>query len=193
MAQKRTDDQETMNRLVERFLKATQDEQSVYEVERSLQLHVVGTTAYIPSYTRGVMDKNFGAPVMAIETRTDVESKTVFISPAKDPEARSAKSLRSSDTMGPAYVAFGVPLRKLKLKLALSRRVVLPLHVMEVPNEGTVYWASFAEIEKERRDIDMEAIAAAKQEKAAQKKARKAARAARSGGSAPAGQPPQAD
>lgn len=181
MGQKQVDNQDSVKKSLELFLKAKQDEHSVAAVEQELELHVVGTTAYIPSYTRGVMDRSFGAPVMAVHTRTETESKTVFIYPAKDPNARGARRLRSTETMGPALLAFGVPLRKLKLKLSVTRRIVLQLHALEVPNEGTVYWASFADVEKERRDIDVQAIAAARQEKAAQKKSRKAARSRKAG------------
>jgi hypothetical protein len=173
MAQNQADDQGYVKKAIDLFLNAKQDEHSVTEIEQRLQIHIVGTTAYIPSYTRRVIDKNFGSPVMAINTRTDFDTKTVFIYAAKDPEALGAKKLRSSDSMGAAFVAFGVPLRKIKVKLNVTRRIILPLTILDVPNEGTVYWASFADIEKERRDLNMEAIAVAKQEKAAKAKARK--------------------
>lgn len=123
-------------------------------------------TAYVPSYTRQVMDRNHGAPVMAVHTRTDEQSKKVFVYPAQDPDSKAARKFRSDETMGPAYFAFGVPLRTLKLKLQPSRRLILPLNILEVPNQGIVYWASFADIEKEVRNVD----AAAKQTKAAAKK-----------------------
>jgi hypothetical protein len=185
MAQNQYDDQDSLKKALDLFLKAKQDERSVTEVEQPLQIHIVGSQAYIPSYTRSVLDKNFGAPVMAIYTRTEADSKTVFIYPAKTPDARGAKKLRSTETMGAAYVAFGVPLRKIGVKLNISRRVILTLNILEVPNEGTVYWASFADIDKERRHIDTVAIAAAKQEKVAKAKARKESRAKKSSDSAP--------
>lgn len=177
MVQKHSDDPALLKTAIERFLKAKQDESSVLEVEQQLQLHLVGTTAYIPTFTRTVMDKHFGSPVMAVHTRTDEENKIVYIYPAKDPDARDAKRLRSTDAMGAAYVAFGVPLRKLKMKLNVTRRIILPLTMMEVPGEGIVYWASFADTVKERRDVDLEALAAAKQKKALQNQARRVASA----------------
>lgn len=172
MVQKRSEDQAPLDTVLGRFLKAKQDESSVLEVEQELELHLVGTTAYIPTYTRSVMDRHFGSPVMAVHTRTDPESKSVFLYPAKDPKARDAKRLRSSDAMGAAYLAFGVPLRKLKTRLNITRRVILPLNILEVQGEGVIYWVSFADIVKERRDVDLEAIAAAKQKKTLQRKAR---------------------
>jgi hypothetical protein len=152
MGQMNQDDQ--VQKMLDLFLNTRPDEAGVNAVEQRLEIRIVGTQAYIPSFTRGVMDKNFGAPVMAMNTRTEVETKCVFLSVAKDPEAKEARKLRSTDTMGPAYMAFGVPLRKLKLRLDATRQVVLPLNVLEVPGEGTVYWASFAEIENNRRDLD---------------------------------------
>ena len=152
---------------LELFLKAKEDERSVTQLEQPLQIHIVGTQAYIPSYTRSVMDKLFGAPVMAINTRTEPESKTIFIYPAKAPVSRTARKLRSTESMGAAYVAFGVPLRKIGVKLDQSRRVTLPLNVLEVPNEGIVFWASFAEMDKERRAISRPPVTGTKQQQAA--------------------------
>lgn len=181
-------DQADLKKMLDLFLKTKQDEAGVHQVEQRLELRLVGTEVYIPSYTRGVMDKNFGAPVMAINTRTELANKCVFLSPAKDPDARDAKKLRSTDTMGPAYMAFGVPLRKLKLKLDPTRQVVLPLNTLEVPGEGIIYWASFAELENNRRGLDQVILDADRKAKNAQAKAKKEAKR---NAKKPANEPPR--
>lgn len=173
MVAKRSMDKEAATKAVEQFLKTDPDAATVHQLEQRLQMHVTGTQAYLPSYTRQVMDQNHGAPVVAVYTKTDVDSKKVFLYPAQNPTDRLAKKLRGEQFAGPAFFAFGVPLRSLHLKLAVNRRIVLPLNILDVPDHGTVYWASLAEIEKESRDVDMEAIAAAKKAKAAKAKARK--------------------
>ncbi|HYF94752.1 MAG TPA: hypothetical protein VD969_21270 [Symbiobacteriaceae bacterium] len=152
-----------MNKLLEVFLQAKQDGARVHDVEQRLELHVTTTTAYLPSYTRQVMDTNNGAPVMAIHTRTDAKTKRVFLHPAANPADKAARKLRSAETMGPAYFAFGVPLRALGLKFPASRRIVLPMGTLEVPDQGIVYWVSFANIEKEARNVSTATAAAAKQ------------------------------
>jgi hypothetical protein len=132
---------------------------------------VVGTTAYITAFTRLVMDKDNGCPVVALNTRTDSVNKNVYLYASKDPKDKDAKKLRAGETMGPAYFAFGVPLRTLRLKIPVSRRVIIPLTRIPVQDQGHVYCGSFAEIEKEVRNIDMEAINAAKATKAAKTRA----------------------
>ncbi len=190
MAEKRDMTPEAANKALEDFLNAQQDAPTVHQVEQRLELHLTGTDAYIPSYTRQVMDKNHGAPVEAVLTKTDAGAKKVYIYPAEQPVDKSARQLRGDDTMGPARFAFGVPLRILGLKLPPTRKIILPLKTLDVPKQGTVYWASFAEIEKESRDIDAEALAAAKQAKAAKAKARKSRKsAAASDASSPAPAP----
>lgn len=173
MATKRAMDQDTASKTVEEFLKAQPDVANVNQIEQRLQLHVTNTQAYLPSYTRQVMDQNHGAPVVAVHTKTDPQSKKVFIYPAQNPGDRLAKPLRGG-LGGPAFFAFGVPLRALHLKLPVDARIVLPLNPLQVPDYGTVYWASLADIEKETRDVDMEAINAAKKAKIAKAKAKKA-------------------
>jgi hypothetical protein len=188
MADTNKADEAALKRMLDLFRNTKPDEAAVHAVEQRLELRIVGTEAYIPSYTRGVMDKNFGAPVMAMNTRTELETKCVFLSPARDPEAKDARKLRSADSMGPAYIAFGVPLRKLKLKLDATRQVVLPLNTLEVPDEGVVYWASFSDIEKNRRDLDQVILDATRKEKTAQAKAKKEAKRA---AKRPSGTPPK--
>jgi hypothetical protein len=157
------------------FLKAEADAPSVHDLEQRLELHLSGTSGYVPSYTRRVMDKNHGAPIMAIETRTYNDTKRVFLQPV-NPNDKRGRKLRKDETLGPAVFAFGVPLRKLGIKLPTSRRIILPLTPLETPDHGIVYWASLADIEHERRDVDMELAAAAKQAKADKTKTRKADR-----------------
>lgn len=177
MVAKRALDQKVVDQALDAFLRAKQDEHSVNHLEQRMEIHVAGTSAYIPTYTRSVMDQNYGATVMAIHTKTDFPSKKVFFYPADDPKAKGARKLRTPESMGPALVAFGVPLRKLKLKYKVSRRLILPVYTLEVPDQGTTYWVSFADIEMEARDVDLEAINAAKKAKATEAKARKTTRA----------------
>lgn len=167
-----------IKKMLDLFLNTKPDVGAVHAVEQRLEIRIVQTDAYIPSYTRSVMDKNFGAPVMAMITRTEPESKCIFLMPAKDPDAKEARKLRSADSMGPAFLAFGVPLRKLKLKLDSTRQVVLPLNTLEVPGEGTVYWASFADVENNRRDLDQVILDETRKQKAAEAKAKKEAKRA---------------
>lgn len=176
MAQKRPADSDKVKKALALFLKTQPDAGNVHSVEQRLQLHVAGTDAYIPSYTRHKMDKGHGAPITAVHTRTDAETKTVFITIADNPKAKTARKLRSSDTMGPSYFAFGVPLRTLNLTLPPRRRLVLPLEVLPHPDGGYIYQASFAQVEKELRNVDMAALAEAKKAKAAQAKARRQAK-----------------
>jgi hypothetical protein len=169
VATKSSADPDPIKTALERFLKTSQDEASVLDLEGTLEVRLAGNTLYVPSYTRSVMDENHGATVMAIFTNTDVESKTVYFYPAADPDAKGARKLRTTESMGPALVSFGVPLRKLKLQFKESRRVVLPVHILPTPNHGTVYYISFAEVEIEARNIDKAAMAAAKQAKKSRK------------------------
>lgn len=168
---------EAVSKALDEFLSLNQDVSTVHQVEQRLELHISGTNAYIPSYTRQVMDKANGAPIQALFTKTHKESKKVFLYVADDVNHKGARKLRADETLGPAFFAFGVPLRTLQLKLPVSRRIVVPLNQLEVPDRGTVWWASFAEIERESRNIDKEA-AAARQAKAQARKSRKKAPAA---------------
>ena len=176
---------DSIKKALEAFLNTRPDPSSVNELEQRLQLHVSGTDAYITSYTRQTMDRNYGAPIAAVYTRTDSKLKMVFISIADNTNDKRARKLRSDDTMGPAFFAFGVPLRTLNLKLPPNRRIILPLHAMAVPDQGTVYWASFAEIEKELRNVDMAAIAEAKKAKAEKAKAKKSLKKSPAAGAQP--------
>lgn len=168
--------QDAAQKVLESFLQLQKDEANVRQLAQPLEVSLTGTNLYIPAPTRAVMDSNHGAPVMAIETKTHVAEKLVFFYPAADPDSPGARKLRTTESMGPANVAFGVPLQKLKLKFTVSRRIVLPVQSLDTPDQGTIYWISFADVEKEARDVDLEAIAAAKKAKAAAAKARKAAR-----------------
>lgn len=158
---------EAAGKALDDFLQLQTDARSVHQVERRVELHVSSTNAYIPSYTRQEMDAAHGAPIQAVYTRTDKANKKVYIYAADNPQDKQAKRLRSDETMGPAYFAFGVPLRTLQIKLPANRRIVLPLNSMEVPNQGTVWWASFADLENELRNVDKSPAAAAKKAAAA--------------------------
>ena len=146
-------------KLFDQFVKSQNDAPTVHNIQQRLELHVTETEAYVPSYTRQVMNQNHGAPVMAVYTRTDAENYIVYIYPAKNPADKAARKLRSAEGLGPAVFAFGVPLNSLKLKLPLGRRYILPLNTMEVPNTGTVYWTSFADLENEVRTTEDQAAA----------------------------------
>jgi hypothetical protein len=161
MVAKRTVDQTGVQQALEAFLKTPTDEQSVRQLEEPLEAHLTGTNLYLPTPTRAAVDRNNGAKVMALETKTDVEGKRVFFFPT-DPGAPGARKLRTTQSMGPAWFAFGVPLRKLKLKFTVSRRLILPIHTLETPEHDTVYWVSFADVQMEARNVDLAAIAAAK-------------------------------
>lgn len=163
------------NKLLAAFLKAQVDEPTVHDLEQRLELHLYGTTGYLPGFTRRVMDRNNGAPIMAIETRTDEETKRVFLQPVNPHEKRGGR-LRKDDTLGPAQFAFGVPLRKLGIKLPAARRIILPLTALETPEHRVIYWASLSEIEHEPSSVDRELVAAAKQAKADKAQARRAER-----------------
>jgi hypothetical protein len=167
-------DQSALQQAVAQFLQAKHDPKTVNDLEQRLELHLAGTNAYIPAYTRADMDKENGAPVVALYTKTITETNTVYIYAVKPPIPKDARKLRGSETMGPAYFAFGVPLRTLGLQLPVSRKVILPLTKLPIPEHPMVYVASLAEIEKGARDVDMAAISAAKQQKAVAKQARKA-------------------
>jgi hypothetical protein len=160
MVAKRTLTEDAAKKLMEEFLEAQDDVSTVREVEQRIQLNVVGTDAYVTSYTRQQWDKGFGGPVQAVKTRTNKKAKKVFIYPADDPEDKQARKLRCDDISGPAYFAFGVPLRELKIKLPEERRLILPMGTMEVEGQ-TVYWVSFADYEKENRKLGGASNAAA--------------------------------
>lgn len=104
---------------LQEFLETKTDVATVHDIEQRLELHVVGTAAYITAYTQQVMDKNFGAPVMAVHTKTSQAGKKVFVYPANNPNE--------------------------------------PLVAMDVTEAGRtykVYWASFADLELEARDLE---------------------------------------
>jgi hypothetical protein len=165
-----------LDRALEQFLRAEPDLFSIHDAEQGrLELHLSGTDAYIPRFTRRVMDKSHGAPIMAVETRTYQESRCVFITPVK-PGGTRARKLRNDRTLGPATFAFGVPLRKLGLKIPAGRRLILPLTPLDTPDHGTVYWASLADVESEKRHVDLQLIAAVKQAKGEKAKVRRIAR-----------------
>lgn len=145
--------------ILDQFLQQADDSATVHELEQRLELHVADTDAYIPSYTRQVMNQNHGMPVMAVHTRTVKENGRVYVYAAKDPNAKSARKFRASESLGGAYFAFGVPLRALKLKLPKGRRYILPLNILEVAGHGIVYWASFADLEHELRNLGTQSAA----------------------------------
>jgi hypothetical protein len=170
MAPRNTPTPEPVNEALQAFLNTQPDESATRELGDRLEVHLTGNLLYIPTFTRQSMNTSHGSTVMALETRTDVEGGRVFYYPARNPDARGARRLRTTESMGPAVVSFGVPLRKLKLKYKVSRRVVFPVHTLQTPEQGTVYWISFAEVELEARNIDLTAVAAAKQAKAVKAK-----------------------
>lgn len=147
------------HQLLDQFVKAQVDAPTVHNIQQRLELHVTGNEAYVTSYTRQVMNQNHGAPVLAVYTKTDTQNYIVYIYPARNPEDRAARKLRSAEGLGPAIFGFGVPLNTLKLKLPPGRRYILPLNTMEVPNTGTVYWTSFADLENEIRNTEEVAAA----------------------------------
>ncbi|MDB4898171.1 MAG: hypothetical protein JWN15_4433 [Firmicutes bacterium] len=177
MATKRSESEpvQDRNKALEEFLRSQMDT-SIHEAEDGrLELRLSGTDAYLSRYTKKVMDKNHGVMLMAIETRTDKESKRVFLQPGKRGDTQ-ARTLHQSKTMGTATFAFGVPLRKLGIKIPAGRRIILPLTPMDTPDHGTVYWASLADVEVEKRNLDPELIAAKKHVKTETAKLRRAAR-----------------
>jgi hypothetical protein len=181
MVAKRSEAEPTqdLKRTLEEFLQAEADGPSIHDVDEGrLELHLSGTDAYMTRYTRRVMLQNHGAPFMAVETRTYKETKRVFIQPGKLGDKR-ARKLRSDKTLGPAVFAFGVPLRKLGIKIPAGRRLIVPLTPLDTPDHGVVYWASLVDAEAEKRDVDVELAAAIKLVKAEKAKARKAARIAK--------------
>ncbi|MDF2628580.1 MAG: hypothetical protein K0R39_2411 [Symbiobacteriaceae bacterium] len=153
-----------INKILEQFLNQPNDGATVNDLEQRLELHVTETQAYITSYTRLVMNRNHGRPVMAVHTKTVVETSTVYVYAAENPDDKTARKLRSSETLGPAYFAFGVPLRALKLKLPKGRKYTLPLNVLEVPGQGTAYWTSFADLEHELRNTGSKTAAGSQTE-----------------------------
>jgi len=186
MVTKRADDVEGFNKALDQFLTASPDARSVREVSQRLQLHLTKTQMYIPSYTRLVMDKNHGSPIIAVQTRTDVDNKKVFIYPSTNLYDKSVRRLHGADSMGSAFFAFGVPLRTLKLSFPNSRRIVFPLNTLEVPDLGVVYWISMDAIENEPRSIDPTAKSAAKLARTAQSAMKEADRQIAAASSDPA-------
>lgn len=157
------------------FLKGGFDKARVTELDQELQVHLSKKSLYIPVYTRNQMDKKHGKPVMAIFTKTDVEKGKVYLIPAKNPEAKEARRLRISETMGGAHVAFAVPLRMLGLKLP-DRKYTFTLTTMELPDMGTVYVMSFEDFVHDKRTVDAEVASVAQQVKQEQAEAKRAGR-----------------
>jgi hypothetical protein len=152
-AERKALDEATAQKLLEEFLATGEDVPTVHEVDQGMELHVTGTDAYVTSFTRQQWDKAFGGPVQAVKTRTNKASKTVYIYAADDPEERNARKLRCDDISGPAFFAFGVPLRQLGITVPEERRVILPLQSLQA--EGRTVWCvSFADYEKENRQLE---------------------------------------
>lgn len=176
MAERQPKPQQLAAQSLAEFLKSGYDEARTSDIAQDhLEVTLSKSTLYIPVYTRNTMDKSFGKPIMAVYTKTDVVTGTVWLIPADNPNAKEARKLAISDTMGGATVAFAVPLRKLGLKLP-DRKFTFTLTPVDVADMGTVYTMSFKDFDHEPRFVDAEVAAVAKQVKQEQAEAKRAER-----------------
>lgn len=156
----------------EEFAQGWDSERRVHEL-KDLQVSVRDTALYVPAKTKSEFETTFGGPVTAIKYRT-FEDFRVWLTPCKpdDPDARAI--VPTTDTQSAGQVAFAIPLRKLGVKVPLTRTYNFTLTPIPVEGGSTVYEMSFKDFENERRDVDAEAAAAIKKVKAEQAKAKRA-------------------
>lgn len=152
-------------------------ERRVHEMA-PLEMHLSGSTMYIPARLKTEMDRDYGGPVPAVKTRTFVDAVKVWIATTTMSD-KAARKVRTSKTLGSAEFGFGIPLRKLGLAIPPGRQLNFPVKRVGKEGQETVYEISFADYANLPRDIDLEAIAAAKKAKAEKAKARRAARRAK--------------
>lgn len=122
------------------------------------------------------MDMDHGSPVAAILTRTFTDKGTVQWAPAPTTNTKGARKVRTTDTLGGAYVAFGIPLRKLRFSPPEERSLTMDVTRIPIANGKVIYEISFAQFENEKRDLDMAKRSEKKQAKAQKQRQRRAAR-----------------
>lgn len=146
-------------------------ERRIHELE-GLEMHLTGTTMYVPARTKEQMDQDHGAPVLAIKTRTFPETGKVWIAPAQPGESE-ARRLRTTKTMRAANFGFGIQLRKLGVKVPDDRQLIFKVNRIET-GQGVIYEIGFSDVENVPRELGESQAAAAQQPKA-EKKAEPAA------------------
>lgn len=157
---------------VEEFAKGWDTERRIHELN-PLSFNLKGSTMYVPSRTKSDMDEAHGGPTPAIRTRTFPGEYRAWISPCAE-NAPGARKLRpSTDTHGTAEFGFGIPLRKLGIKVPETRQYTFEATRLLVEGGGIIYEISFRDFENRKRDVDEAALAAEKQAKAEKKKARR--------------------
>lgn len=158
----------------EEFANGWDSERRVHELN-PLTFHLRGSTMYVPASTKSDMDEMNGGPTTHVKVRTFAMEYKVWIAPCKagDPHARK---LRPTESLGAAEFGFAIPLKKMNLKLPVTRQFEFPAKRLDVEGGGVVYAISFQDVENTRRDLDENKLAAdkkAKVEKAAAKRAPK--------------------
>lgn len=157
----------------EEFAKGWDKERRVTDLN-PLTFHLRGTTMYVPARTKADMDATLGGPTPAVRTRTFGSEYKVWISPCRK-EVPDKRTLRpTNESQGTAEFAFGIPLRKMGVKVPFTRQYTFPAERIPVEGGGVVYEISFKEFENTPRDVDVAALQAAKQAKAEKAKERRA-------------------
>lgn len=156
----------------EEFAKNWDTERRVHELNR-MAFHLRGTTMYVPARTKADMDETMGGPTAAVRTRTFPEDFRVWVSPCPASAPNARKLRPTSDTQAAAEFGFGIPLKKLGIKVPDTRQYTFEAKRLLVEGGGVVYEISFREYENIRREVDEAALAAAKKEKAEKAKARR--------------------
>jgi hypothetical protein len=147
-------------------------ERTVHQLD-PLEVHLRTTTMYIPSRMKEQMDRDHGKPVVALRTKTFPETGMVWLSTI-GLGTPGARMVRAGKTLGTAEFGFGIPLRKLGLKLPVERQFNFKVLPVTLEDGGIVYEISFAEAENLPRDVHEALLAAAKQAKAVKIKSRRA-------------------
>lgn len=156
----------------EEFAQGWDSERRLHQLN-DLTFHLRGTRMYVPARTKADMDEVNGGPTSYVKTRTFAGEYKVWIAPcdADDPDARP---LRPTESLGAAEFGFSIPLRKMKLKLPVTRQFDFQAKRLAVEGGGVVYAISFQDVENTRRDLDENKLAEAKKAKAEKAKAKRA-------------------
>lgn len=170
----------------EEFAKGWDWERRVTDLN-DLTFHLRGTSMYVPARTKADMDAAMGGPTPAVRTRTFAREYKVWISPclSDTPDCRILRP--ANDSQGTAEFAFGIPLRKMGIKVPFTRQYTFEAERIPVEGGGVVYQISFKEFENIPRNIDEAALQAAKQAKAEKAKARRARKQPRNTGASTTG------
>lgn len=140
-----TDDRDDQPMIsAEEYARGWDSERRVHELD-PLLFNLRGTGMYVPARTKADMDEVMGGPALRVKTRTFAKEYRVWISPClpTDPDARNLRP--TTDTQGTAEFGFGIPLRKMEIKVPPTRQYSLKAKRLPVANGGVVYEISFAD------------------------------------------------